>query len=292
MAGVGPGICARVPHAATGQLIEAPPAHNALARRAWLAALRGWRAECAAWLRLNETLFESAALAWTASAYVTVQMHPFDLAFYSQAEGRYTVRKWLDGLSERYGGIDSALLWPTYPHLGVDDRNQYDMVRLMPGGVAGLRQVVAELKAANVSALWPYNPWDDLGTRDEGLAAPEALARLIVQTGAYGFNADTMGFVPEAFYAASVAAGRPAAIQAEDGGAWESLPYTTLGWGESGWGGSSLRPAAPRVATFKWLQRRRMTTVCRRWDTNRTDALQTAWFNGIGYTAWENVWGC
>ena len=42
---------------------------------------------------------------------------------------------------------------------------------------------------------------------------------------------------------------------------------------------------------FKWLTPRRMTTVCRRWDQDRNDALQHAWFNGIGYVAWENVWG-
>ena len=34
-----------------------------------------------------------------------------------------------------------------------------------------------------------------------------------------------------------------------------------------------------------------MTTICRRWDTNRTEALHHAWFNGVGYVAWENVWG-
>jgi hypothetical protein len=34
-----------------------------------------------------------------------------------------------------------------------------------------------------------------------------------------------------------------------------------------------------------------MLTVCRRWDRDRRDAIQTAWFNGAGYEAWENVWG-
>ena len=25
--------------------------------------------------------------------------------------------------------------------------------------------------------------------------------------------------------------------------------------------------------------------------TSRVDALQHAWFNGVGFVAWENVWG-
>ena len=98
-----------------------------------------------------------------------------------------------------------------------------------------------------------------------------------------------MGHIPERFYLASVAEGRPAAMQAEFDASWESLRWTALGWGELGW--ADLDQVSPRVAVFKWLQRRRMTTICRRWDQSRHDAIQHAWFNGIGYVAWENVWG-
>ena len=41
----------------------------------------------------------------------------------------------------------------------------------------------------------------------------------------------------------------------------------------------------------KLLSPKHMLTVCRRWDRDRRDAIQTAWFNGAGYEAWENVWG-
>jgi len=36
----------------------------------------------------------------------------------------------------------------------------------MPGGLDAVRRVTAELKAAGVRVLWPYNPWDT-GTRRE-----------------------------------------------------------------------------------------------------------------------------
>ena len=51
-----------------------------------------------------------------------------------------------------------------------------------------------------------------------------------------------------------------------------------------------LSAAAPKVALNKWLQPKRMLNVCRRWDMDRRDGLQTAWFNGVGFEAWENVW--
>ena len=34
-----------------------------------------------------------------------------------------------------------------------------------------------------------------------------------------------------------------------------------------------------------------MVNVCERWATDRTDGLQSAFFNGVGYESWENVWG-
>ena len=57
-----------------------------------------------------------------------------DRYFYDPATLSYTVDKYLKDVSTRYGGIDSVLLWHTYSNIGIDDRNQFDMFRDLPGG--------------------------------------------------------------------------------------------------------------------------------------------------------------
>ena len=98
---------------------------------------------------------------------------------------------------QRYGGIDSVLVWPTYPQLGVDDRNQFAMIAALPGGLAGLKQVGDELHARGVKALWPFNPWDD-GTHHDRtqnwrLWTADSLADTIAATDFDGFFGDCMG---------------------------------------------------------------------------------------------------
>ena len=95
----------------------------------------------------------------------TVQLHPAadDGAgpiFLRSGRARYTVDRYLDDLEKRYGGIDAVLIWPTYPNMGIDNRNQHDMIRSMPGGVAGVRQMIADFHRRGVRVLFPD---DDVG---------------------------------------------------------------------------------------------------------------------------------
>ncbi len=69
-----------------------------------------------------------------------------DRNFYDPAKQSYTVAKYLDDLEGRYGGIDSVLIWHTYPNIGIDDRNELDLFRDSPGGTAELREMVDDFK--------------------------------------------------------------------------------------------------------------------------------------------------
>ncbi len=85
-----------------------------------------------------------------------------DRYFYDPVAHRYTVDRYLDDLEKRYGGIDAVLIWPTYPNMGIDNRNQHDMIRSMPGGIPGVRQMIADFHRSRRARLVPD---DDVGPR-------------------------------------------------------------------------------------------------------------------------------
>ena len=135
-------------------------------------------------------------------------------------------------------------------------------------------------------------PNRDVGTAPHNASDFERLAALGVTLGLDYINGDTMGFMPEALYNATLAAGRPLALQPEGGPSLEGLAWTVMGWGE-GWihAPSWRAPFIPCVDLFKWVERRHATQIVDRWSAQRGDDLQMVFFNGLGYVAWENVWG-
>jgi hypothetical protein len=49
--------------------------------------------------------------------------------------GNYTVDRWLDSLEDTVGGIDAAVLWSGYTNMGVDSRDQFDLMRSLLQGI-------------------------------------------------------------------------------------------------------------------------------------------------------------
>ena len=257
----------------------------------WLAGMRAYRQEMQSLLKSKGGDFPDPyaepALQWAQRSFVQPQMMAHDRYFYDPVAGRSTVRRYLQDLNTRYGGIDSVLIWPTYPNIGVDNRNQFDLWRDMPGGVVGLRRMVAEFHRQGVRVLIPIMNWDH-GTRDEGVPMAQRLAELAKDIGADGFNGDTMSPVGREFYSESLKLGHPLALEPEGGmgDKMEALAWNVLSWGY--WWPYQPMPAVDR---YKFIEPRHLTHVCDRWAHDRTEMLQHAFFNGDGYESWENVWG-
>ena len=50
-------------------------------------------------------------------------------------------------------------------------------------------------------------------------------------------------------------------------------------------------PFTPLVDKYKWLEPRHMVNISDRWNRDKTSDLQFAFFNGVGWESWENIWG-
>ncbi|MEW5975788.1 MAG: formylglycine-generating enzyme family protein [Acidobacteriota bacterium] len=252
----------------------------------WLADIRRWRSESLVRLGYSDAQYARPELQWTQRSFIQPQMMVEERYFYDPVAGKYTVDRYLDDLQKRYGGIDSVLIWAVYPNIGIDDRNQHDMLRSTPDGITGLRQVVGNFHRRGIRVFFPIMPWDQ-GTRDEGMPLWTAIARSLKEIGADGINGDTMLGVPEAFRMAADESGQPLALEPEDGlSSEEALAWNNLTWGQV-W----TYPFIPAVSKYKWLERRHMVNIVDRWNRDKTNNLQFAFFNGVGYESWENVWG-
>ena len=82
---------------------------------AWFDRMLEWRHACRAAIRYDGSVYEEPTLRWTQTSYMQPQMHLFDRFFYNETTREYTPLRWLQDLKARFGGIDAALLWPTYP---------------------------------------------------------------------------------------------------------------------------------------------------------------------------------
>lgn len=251
---------------------------------AWLADIRHWRDERRIRIGYDGSRYDVPAMKWTQSSFFQPQMMAQDRYFYDPVAHRYTVDRYLDDLEKRYGGIDAVLIWPTYPNMGIDNRNQHDLIRSMPGGVAGVRQMIADFHKRNVRVLFPMMMWDQ-GTRDHKMPWPQAIAELVAEIGADGINGDTQDGVPLAYSLAADKTGHPLVFEPEGGPSDEALAWNLMTWGQYSY------PFVPMVDKYKWLETRHMVNISDRWKRDKTDNLQFAFFNGVGWESWESIWG-
>lgn len=263
---------------------QGPAACTPKLQQEWLKDIRHWKQERRIRIGYDDARYRMPEMKWAQSSFIQPQAMVQDRYLYDPVLHKYTVDRYLDDLQKRYGGIDSVLIWPTYPNMGIDDRNQHDLVRSMPGGVEGVRGMVADFHRRGVKVMFPMMMWDQ-GTRDPGKPWADAIAELMKMLDADGVNGDTQDGVPLAFSLAADRAGHPLAFEPELTMSDEALAWDVMHWGQYKY------QFVPTLDKFRWLEPRHQVHISDRWNHNKTDALQFAFFNGEGWESWENVWG-
>jgi formylglycine-generating enzyme len=244
----------------------------------WRSTLNRWRAETRARLNYSDVLYRREDFAWVPSSFACSFQMVWDLEA-QDMDG------WLAAGKREFGGYDSVVFWQAYPRIGLDDRNQFDFYRDMPGGLPGLRQVIEGLHRKGVRAFVDYNPWDT-GTRREAKPDLEMLAELVGAVGADGIFLDTMSKGAGEFRAQLDNVRKGVVLEGEG-----ALPLDNLHDHHMSWAQGFKDSWAPGVLRNKWVERRHMMHQINRWDRDHTPELHTAWMNGSGMMIWENVFG-
>lgn len=138
----------------------------------------------------DNSLYEREDLQWMRHAYACHLVMAWDKDFYDPEHQRYTYMDFIKRNQKWFGGDDILGIWPTWPTLGLDQRNQWDHFRDLPGGLEQLAAISKQLNVEGTRFFICYNPWDE-STRDEGHL--DGMEDLIRQTGADGVVLDTQG---------------------------------------------------------------------------------------------------
>jgi len=138
----------------------------------------------------DNSLFEREDLQWIKHDYLITLQMAWDHEFYDALSGEYNIDDFLAKSEELMGGYDVYSLWPTWPRLGIDQRNQWDLYEDLPGGLVKIREISQSCKDRGTMFFIAFNPWDR-STREEN--PYQGMARLIEATDADGVVLDTRG---------------------------------------------------------------------------------------------------
>lgn len=249
----------------------------------WKKQIDQWRVIEKAKLAYNDHHYTGKEIQWIRNNFIQTQMMVQERSFYDPVKHEYTVDKYLEEIAARYGGLHSVLIWPTYPNIGIDNRNEFDWIRCMPGGLDGVKEMVKQFHKNGVKVLFPYNPWD-IGTRREPKNDAETFAEILSYVDADGLNGDVTTGLGTSWRKAFDDAKPGMVIEPELDNDDKYLEFDQMGWAYWEY------PFIPSISKRKWIEPRHMVHVCDRWARNHTNNLQFAFFNGAGFETWENIW--
>ena len=138
----------------------------------------------------DDALYERGDLGWIRKSYIIHLIMAWNRIFYDGNDGGYKLMDFLKKGKRLYGGDDIVGIWPTWPTLGLDERNQFDLYRDLPGGLSKLRALSDSSRRHGTSLFIAYNPWDE-STREEGHL--QGMVDLLRDIEADGVILDTWG---------------------------------------------------------------------------------------------------
>lgn len=238
-----------------------------------------------------------AYLGWSRNNFVSGFAFIWDQDFWNPQQGCYTVDKYCEKMRTEFGGIQSVILWHSYPNIGIDEKNQFDFFHQMPGGIDSLRKVTADFHRNGVKVFITYNPWDLDTRRPENTDARE-LALVTRYCNVDGIYLDTwkastgvISVFSQGLFIRDEVEGdnHKVAFSTEIHPDFKDLigyHALTCSWGQE------IEPFHyTDLSHVKWIMPEHKQHYIKRMNTDRKRELAHAWVNGQGIQVWENVFG-
>lgn len=139
----------------------------------------------------DNQLFKRKDLEWIRHSYVIHLIMAWNQRyFYNRSAKEYKLEDFIKRGKHLYGGDDVIGIWPTWPVLGLDQRNQWDMYRALPGGLEKQRTLAEMARSHGTRYFISYNPWDQSTRNEDPL---KGMATLIDKMDVDGVVLDTRG---------------------------------------------------------------------------------------------------
>jgi hypothetical protein len=139
----------------------------------------------------DDALYRRDDLKWIRSSYLMILQMAWDRDFHDRFTGESGFSKFLSEYNDIFGHVDVYSIWPTWPRLGLDERNQWDLYRDLPVGLKGLKDISRQAKLNDCRFFIEYNQWDE-STRAEDQM--KGMAEILKATDADGVVLDATGY--------------------------------------------------------------------------------------------------
>jgi hypothetical protein len=252
----------------------------------WLGSLDALRGQMRAGVDLSE--YRRPDLQWYRQQWLQHFTFLYGGEIFDHARQRFDLDRLLED-GRRFGGYDGLLLWPQYPRLGVDERDQWAFYDDLPGGREGLRALAEQARAGGTRVFIPYLPWDTPPAVRHGEPphAARQLARVVAEMGADGVFLDTMDSVLPAFRR-EIDRVRPGVVFCSEGQPdLSAIALITGSWDQA------RHDHAGEVDLARFLIPEHPSFMINRHaiGMHRERVIARALWNGTGLVVWQDVFG-
>jgi len=237
---------------------------------------------------IDKQLYDRKEMKWIKRNFISNLLFIWDQDFWDADKKVFKVQEYCDKMKLEFGGIQSVLLWYSYPNIGIDQRNTWQFLKAIPGGIAGLKAIVKTFHQNGVKVLFPYTPWEIDTHKTDNLTDSKHWSIILAQIDGDGLFFDTF-FDAGDFQKDLDKAKRGLSINTEHHPSLQNIQgYNGV---TASWGQTIQLFDNNGISRVKWLIPEHIQWKIDRNELDRQNSMAYSWINGQGMLIWENIFG-